>query len=616
MYSRRGLSDEEILIELEGDVSDGGFSDDDFDEYEEVSKAIRAQLEGFMSEEEPAVGLQDLIEAENAALRELASPQELARPQEEQYLEDDEPGTSADARRATTWRKRNIAEIDTEWNGEEVDPMDFDDWTPLQYFRYFMDDDVMKHIVEQTNLYAVQKDVNTSFRTTEMDLRRYLGINILSGIVKMPSYRMYWAHATRFPPIADAMARNSFEKLKSNLHLNDNSLMKPRDHEGYDKLFKIRLFLEKIRKNFQKICSAEHNSIDEVLIPCKARQTIVQYIKSKPHKWGVKMFARCSSAGFMNDFEVYTGKATPAPSTPSALGVSGDVVLRLCQDLPNHQNYKVYTDNWFSSYKLAVALKEKGILIVGAVRHNRLPGCRFEDDKVLKKKGRGAFDFKTEVQQNIFGVKWFDNKSVHMVSSYVGIDPMNNVQRWSTNERRYIEIPRPQIIAEYNQYMGGVDLSDMLVSLYRINIGTKRYYLRIFFHLVDVCIVNAWLLYRHILNKTGVKTVKPLVTFKAEVAHGLLTYGRIYTSRKGTPTTSRQPSESPSGRLQPGPSRLVTVDSRLDNIGHLPQLTINKNRCKNCNDRNAYSRTKCIKCDAYLCYTTKRNCFIDYHTKK
>jgi hypothetical protein len=40
--------------------------------------------------------------------------------------------------------------------------------------------------------------------------------------------------------------------------------------------------------------------------------------------------------------------------------------------------------------------------------------------------------------------------------------------------------------------MGGIDLMDMLVELYRIDLKAKRYYLRIIFHLIDIAVVNSW----------------------------------------------------------------------------------------------------------------------------
>jgi hypothetical protein len=43
--------------------------------------------------------------------------------------------------------------------------------------------------------------------------------------------------------------------------------------------------------------------------------------------------------------------------------------------------------------------------------------------------------------------------------------------------------------------MGGVDLLDSLLGLYRIHIRSKKWYHRLFFHMLDVIICNAWLLY-------------------------------------------------------------------------------------------------------------------------
>ena len=41
-----------------------------------------------------------------------------------------------------------------------------------------------------------------------------------------------------------------------------------------------------------------------------------------------------------------------------------------------------------------------------------------------------------------------------------------------------------------------VDLADCLISLYRINIRSKKYYHKLIFHMIDMEIVNSWLLYR------------------------------------------------------------------------------------------------------------------------
>ncbi|KAK6180215.1 hypothetical protein SNE40_012407 [Patella caerulea] len=56
--------------------------------------------------------------------------------------------------------------------------------------------------------------------------------------------------------------------------------------------------------------------------------------------------------------------------------MGGDVIVKLCETLPKHQNYKVVDDNLFTSIALAEQLLDDGILYVGTVRKNRL-GPRF-----------------------------------------------------------------------------------------------------------------------------------------------------------------------------------------------------------------------------------------------
>ena len=65
---------------------------------------------------------------------------------------------------------------------------------------------------------------------------------------------------------------------------------------------------------------------------------------------------------------------------------------------------------------------------------------------------------------------------------------------------------------------------DMLISLYRINIRSKKYYIKIIFHLIDLSIVNAWLLYRRHCHQSRVpkKDILSLLQFCVEVAEALL----------------------------------------------------------------------------------------------
>lgn len=49
--------------------------------------------------------------------------------------------------------------------------------------------------------------------------------------------------------------------------------------------------------------------------------------------------------------------------------------------------------------------------------------------------------------------------------------------------------------------MGGVDLMDSMIGRYRIIMRSKKWYMKIFYHLVDMSIVNAWMLYKKVTKK-------------------------------------------------------------------------------------------------------------------
>lgn len=198
-------------------------------------------------------------------------------------------------------------------------------------------------------------------------------------------------------------------------------------------------------------------------------------------------------------------------------------------------------DNWFNSYNLQCKLKNNGIQSIGTVRSNRIAGCPLENDKNMKTKGRGYFDYVVDTENNIVVTKWLDNKVVHVISNYQGPFPVEQVKRWSVAEKTKINVPRPASISEYNAYMGGIDLHDMLVEFYRVDIRVRRFYLRIIYHLLDMCVVNAWLLYRRHCKQLNIKKYLSLLKFKSEIAHALLQSGINKSNKRGRPLSNTPP---------------------------------------------------------------------------
>lgn len=112
-------------------------------------------------------------------------------------------------------------------------------------------------------------------------------------------------------------------------------------------------------------------------------------------------------------------------------------------------------------------LKARGFHSLARVKVDRTKKCPLATEATLKIQGRGSVDFRTDEKSGIEVIKWYENSSVVLVSSYAGVQPTDTCKRWSTKEQRTIDVSRPLPVKEYNNFMGGVDFADMLIQLYR-----------------------------------------------------------------------------------------------------------------------------------------------------
>ena len=470
-------------------------------------------------------------------------------------------------------------------------------------------------------MYSTQK-VGSSSNTTNNETEQLIGMHLKMGVIRLPSYKMYWSQKLRYPAIADQMPLKRYEKLRSNLHFVDNSVM----DGNASKLAKIQPVIDIFREQCLKIKPEESHSVDEQIIPAKTKYSgIRQYNPKKPVKWGFKNLVRAGASGFMYDFYIYAGKEAIMEDNPDYkhLQTFAQVVARLCQHLPCNSGHQLFFDNWFTTLDLLIYLKSIGILACGTVRANRLQGCSLQSNREMKKAGRGATDFKSDTKLGVILVKWLDNNAVHIASNHVGVEPLGSVERWCPEEKKKKQIQCPQLISPYNKGMGGVDKADQLMSFYRIEIKTKRWYIKIFWHLVDMAKVNAWLLYcRHCeCLRIPKKQRLPLVDFTLEIAEGLISANKsisVATSsgKPGQPT-KRKSSEAPNPSAASKVGRKPTTpspcnDSRFDQLGHWPKPTKdNRSQCRHCKD--GFSKIFCAKCNICLCLREGKNCFVEYH---
>ena len=104
----------------------------------------------------------------------------------------------------------------------------------------------------------------------------------------MLTYRSYWSDSWPYQSsnFRDIMSSRRFELLLKFLHLNDSRKQPARGQPGYDKLYKVRPFLEAVVRNFQANYTLSENlSIDESMVGFKGRLAFLQYMP-KNHKSG------------------------------------------------------------------------------------------------------------------------------------------------------------------------------------------------------------------------------------------------------------------------------------------------------------------------------------------
>ena len=171
---------------------------------------------------------------------------------------------------------------------------------------------------------------------------------------------------------------------------------------------------------------------------------------------------------------------------------------------------------------------------------------------------------------------------------------------------------------------------DSLVGFYRLKIRNRKWYHRIFQHLLDVVCCQAWLLYRLDFDKLHKPTKKKnkkgeakrehmgLWVFKSRISQSLR-YTEMDPStikRKGRPRTQdrpphkgRKPSKKdksnveyhPELRYVPGPHRVKRKARQTCRYEYCPVL------------RRPSILTYYDTCGVHLCIRNDRNCFYNWH---
>ncbi|KAB0803076.1 hypothetical protein PPYR_00046 [Photinus pyralis] len=269
---------------------------------------------------------------------------------------------------ATKTKRRNL--LEPKWTKDVVDTSmpstcgfedrvevvkhDLEHLSPIEVFEKLFDQEVLDHIVQQTNLYSSQKNKHDFF-VSKADIQIFISILLLTGYHKLPSERNYWSldEDLRVPFVSNSMSRNRFLEIKKYIHLANNSCI-----NRQDKMSKIRPLMSLLNQKFQQWGVFHQNlSIDEAMVKFFGRHSSKQYIKGKPVRFGYKNWALCSCTGYCYSFDTYCG-AKNSRNQNSDLPLGSKVVLDLLTTVAVPSDHVVFFDNYFSSHALLRTLKD------------------------------------------------------------------------------------------------------------------------------------------------------------------------------------------------------------------------------------------------------------------
>nr|XP_054930729.1 piggyBac transposable element-derived protein 4-like [Dermacentor andersoni] len=271
------------------------------------------------------------------------------------------------------------------------------------------------------------------------------------------------------------------------------------------------------------------------------------------------------------------------------LGFSGSVVLELLQDYLG-KGHSLFVDNWYSSPALFNCLQDKKTNACGTVRTNRKGLPNFS--KKMKKGEAESYHTKA-----LLALKWHDKRDVHVLTSMHDalLEDTGKVDRVTGENKR-----KPACVLEYNMKMGLVDKTDMMMSFSESIRKSLKWYKKFFFHIMDMCLLNAFILWR---ENGGRKTLGEL---RLNVVYQLIQ--EFHTARRrGGRRSGDDPTRLTARHFPQMVPPSEAKGSRTQRRCHVCANTVRGQK------KRKDTRVMCAECDKGLCLDP---CFKLYHTLK
>ena len=175
---------------------------------------------------------------------------------------------------------------------------------------------ILQYIIQTTNNYAADRltsvppryrSVFRNWRNISLvEMRAFIGVIIQMGLVQLSDIKDYWSRRVtlNWPFFRNVFSRDRFLQIFLMLHVGETP--------SHNKRSKIQPFIDLLVPLFQQHSRpSKQLAIDEAMIAFHGRVGFRQYIRGKPHPWGIKVYVLSESkTGYMYNLLIYYGKET------------------------------------------------------------------------------------------------------------------------------------------------------------------------------------------------------------------------------------------------------------------------------------------------------------------
>jgi hypothetical protein len=411
--------------------------------------------------------------------------------------------------------------------------------------------------------------------TDTYELLAFIGMHVYMGIDSLPEQRMYWQADTRHSTVASVLSRDRFESITRYLTVSEPvPAAAPRNP-----FTSVRAFIASLNHSFPRHWNpGRHLALDESMVSFRGRSDIKQFVPGKPHPHGYKIWV-LANENYMLQFQLYEGKAAAGPSIH-------DMVLQLTQ-LYRHTNHVLYIDTLFTSPTLLASLYNVGIRVCGSVKRNRIgmPSSGQLTPAQLDALPRGGH---LQMQRgDVTLCAWRDKKLILLLYNHIDPTELTTMPRWSDDGVLY-QLACPQAIRDYFHYARAVDVINQLHYSYLPGRKSRRCYTRLVWWLIDICILNAFRLWR------VQHPDESHLTFRMQLAHELM--------------ECLPPDRRPQRAAHPPPAGTALAKD------HFSVRFPEERDCRQCSNRAGQRKQThfiCAECKVHLCIG---DCFRAYHS--